>query len=55
MEKYLKNISQNKIVDDEYVKNITLQDLLFEITRSFEEITEKKLNLNLQTQKKEFL
>ena len=32
----LKNISQNQIVDDEYVKNITLQDLLFEITKSFE-------------------
>ena len=47
----LKNISQNKIVDDEYVKNITLQDLLFEITRSFEEITEKKLNLNFTNAK----
>ena len=48
----LKNISQNKIVDDEYVKNITLQDLLFEITRSFEETTEKKLNLNFTNAKK---
>ena len=42
----LKKISQNKIVDDEYVANITLQNLLFEITKSFEEITEKKINLN---------
>ncbi len=43
----LKKISQNKIINDEYVTNITLQDLLFEITRSFEEITEKKINLNI--------
>ena len=48
----LKKISQNKIVDDEYVKNITLQDLLFEITKSFESITEKNLNLNLENAKK---
>ncbi len=47
----LKNISQNKIVDDEYVKNITLQDLLFEISKSFEEITEKKLHLNFTNAK----
>ena len=38
----LKNISQNKIVDDEYVLNISLQDLLFEISKSFEEISKKK-------------
>ena len=48
----LKKISQNQIVDDEYVKNITLQDLLFEITKSFENITEKNLNLNLENAKK---
>ena len=42
----LKRISQNKVVDDDYVANITLQDLLFEITKSFEEITEKKINLD---------
>ena len=48
----LKKISQNQIVDDEYVKNITLQDLLFEITKSFETITEKNLNLNLENAKK---
>ncbi len=47
----LKRISQNKIVDDEYIKNITMQDLLFEISRSFEEITEKKLNLNFENAK----
>ena len=48
----LKKISQNQIVDDEYVKNITLQDLLFEITKSFESITEKNLNLNFENAKK---
>ncbi len=48
----LKKISQNQIVDDEYVTNITLQDLLFEITKSFESITEKNLNLNLENAKK---
>ena len=42
----LKKISQNKIVDDDYMANISLQDLLNEITRSFEEISEKKINLN---------
>ncbi len=48
----LKKISQNKIVDDEYVTNITFQDLLFEISKSFESITEKNLNLNLENAKK---
>ena len=42
----LKNISQNKIVDDEYVSNISLQDLLFEISKSFEEISKNKIKLN---------
>jgi len=49
----LKKISQNKIIDDEYITNITLQDLLFEITKSFEEITDKKIKLDTsQTVKK---
>ena len=43
----LKKISQNKIVDDDYVMNISLQDLLYEISKSFEEISKKKINLNL--------
>ena len=38
--------------DDEYVKNITLQDLLYEITKSFEEITKKKIFLNCDNAKK---
>tara|TARA_B100002051_G_scaffold26529_1_gene20741 strand:- start:306 stop:1589 length:1284 start_codon:yes stop_codon:yes gene_type:complete len=43
----LKGISQRKIVDDEYVLNVTLQDLLFEITKSFEEISKKKITLDI--------
>ena len=31
----LKKISQRKIVEDEYISNITLQNLLDEIIRSF--------------------
>ncbi len=43
----LKKISQSKIVDDEYISNISLQDLLFEITKSFEEISKKEINLEI--------
>ena len=43
----LKRISQNQIVNDEYVINVTLQDLLFEISKSFEQISKKKINLDL--------
>ena len=49
----LKSISQNKIVDDTYIRNISLQDLLYEISKSFEEITKKEINLDLsKTNKK---
>ena len=34
-------------MDDDYVMNISLQDLLYEISKSFEEISKKKINLNL--------
>ncbi len=47
----LKRISQNQIVDDEYIKNITLQDLLYEISRSFEDISGKNFNLNFDNAK----
>ncbi len=43
----LKNISQNKIVDDDYVMNISLQDLLYEISKSFEQISKKRINLDM--------
>ena len=48
----LKKISQNKVVDDEIVKNISFQDLLFEISKSFEEISDKIINLDLKKAKK---
>tara|TARA_B100002051_G_scaffold122700_1_gene116868 strand:+ start:243 stop:1523 length:1281 start_codon:yes stop_codon:yes gene_type:complete len=44
----LKKISQRKIVEDEYISNITLQDLLDEIIRSFSEISDKKISLDLK-------
>ena len=48
----LKKISQNKVIDDEIVKNISFQDLLFEISKSFEEISDKNINLDLTKAKK---
>ena len=44
----LKKISQRKIVEDEYISNITLKDLLDEIIRSFSEISDKKISLDLK-------
>ena len=48
----LKKLSQRKIVDDDYVSNVTMQDLLYEITKSFEEISDKKINLNIKKKSK---
>ena len=44
----LKKISRREIVDDEYVSKISLQDLLFEITKSFGEISEKEIIFETQ-------
>ena len=41
----LKKLSRREIVDDIYVSNIALEDLLFEIKSSFEEISEKSIEL----------
>ena len=41
----LKKLSRREIVDDIYVSNIALEDLLFEIKTSFEEISEKSIEL----------
>ena len=41
----LKKLSRREIVDDIYVSNIALEDLLFEIKTSFEEISEKRIEL----------
>ena len=48
----LRKLSKGKVENDTYVSNITLQDLLFEITKSFDEISEKKVILNLSKGKK---
>ena len=48
----LKKLSQRKIVDDEYVSNVSMQDLLFEIYKSFEEISNKKIVLNINKSSK---
>ena len=41
----LKKLSRREIVDDIYVSNVALEDLLFEIKNSFEEISEKSIEL----------
>ena len=41
----LKKLSRREIVDDIYVSKVALEDLLFEIKNSFEEISEKKIEL----------
>ena len=51
----LKKISQAQIEDDKFVSEVTMQNLLVEIIRSFEEISEKKIILNLDKAKKEIL
>ena len=51
----LKKISQAQIEDDKFISEVTIQNLLIEITRSFEEISEKKITLNLDKAKKEIL
>ena len=48
----LKKLSNRKIVDDQYFSNISFQDLLFEIVKSFEKISEKKISLNTDKAKK---
>ncbi len=51
----LKKISQAQIEDDKFVSEVTMQNLLVEIAKSFEEISEKKIILNLDKAKKEVL
>ena len=50
----LKKISKREIVDDEYISNINIQDLLDEIVISFNQVTEKEIILNLKKVKKKF-
>ena len=48
----LKKLSKREIVDDIYVSNIALEDLLFEIKNSFEEISKKNIELYLNKKNK---
>ncbi len=48
----LKKLSRREIVDDIYVSNIALEDLLFEIKSSFEEISEKSIELHFDKKNK---
>jgi len=41
----LKNLSQDKLLEDDFLNNIKIEDLLNEIVRSFSEISEKKILL----------
>ena len=42
----LKNLSQDQLKDDNFLNNIKIGDLLNEVVRSFNEISEKKIILN---------
>ena len=42
----LKNISQKKITNDEFISSMTFEDLLEEIIKSFKQSTEKEIKLN---------
>ena len=48
----LKKLSKREIVDDIYVSNISLEDLLFEIKNSFEESSKKNIELYLNKKNK---
>ena len=50
-----KKISLNQMEDDKFISNVSIQNLLSEIIRSFEEISEKRIYLNLDQAKKEVL
>jgi len=49
----LKKISKAQIEEDKFISEITIKNLLVEITKSFEEISEKKIILNVDKVKKE--
>ena len=51
----LKKISQSEIEDDKFISQVKIQDLVLEISKSFEEITEKKIYLNFDKAKHEVL
>ena len=51
----LKKISKAQIEDDKFISEVTIQNLLTEITKSFKEISEKEIILNLDNGEKEIL
>ena len=51
----LKKISQAQIEDDKFISEVTIKNLLIEITKSFEETSGKKIILNLDKATKEVL
>ena len=53
--KILKKISLNQMGDDKFISKVTIQNLLTEIIKSFEEISDKRIILTLEEAKKEIL
>ena len=51
----LKQISLNQMGSDKFIATVTIDNLLNEIARSFESISEKKIQLNLNNYNKEVL
>ncbi len=51
----LKKISLNQMKEDKFISKVTVQNLLTEIKESFEQISEKKIFLNLERATKEVL
>ena len=51
----LKKISLNQMKEDKFLSDINIEDLLLEISKSFEEISEKKINLNFSNSKNNIL
>ena len=51
----LKKISLNQMREDKFISNVTIQNLLTEIVKSFKQITEKRILLNLKQATKEVL
>ena len=51
----LKKISTSQIEDDKFISEVTVQNLLNEIKRSFQEISDKTITLNFDGAKKEIL
>ncbi len=51
----LKKISKKQIVDDKFMSDVSIQNLLIEITKSFEEISKKEIFLNLEKAKENLI